>query len=191
MATNIQNQLHRRLILPSNCRGCGRLCKGDREFCTKECKEKKNRLRRAKRRTEVKDRRCAREECGKEFRSARQQQLYCTSLCANAMRKAKWRKENPPSGLPTPTTGAIAELIVSVDLMKRGFSVFRAMSSACHCDLAVLKNRRLCRVEVKTVYRGVSGKPVRPECDGDKFDVLAMVLPGEIIYDPSIDEWFK
>ncbi len=60
-------------------------------------------------------------------------------------------------GLSTGSVGAIAELIVSVDLMKRGYEVFRALSQACSCDLLALKHGVAIRVEVRSASYNKNG----------------------------------
>ena len=50
------------------------------------------------------------------------------------------------------TTGAMSELCVAVDLMKKGYAVFRALSPACFCDLIAIKDGKSLNVEVKTGY---------------------------------------
>jgi hypothetical protein len=70
-------------------------------------------------------------------------------------------------------------------LLLKGFEVFRAVSSACSCDLAILKEGMLKRIEVRTGRRCTNGKiywPVKTEVEN--YDVLAIVLPDEIIYKP-------
>ena len=46
--------------------------------------------------------------------------------------------------LSTATVGAISELVVCVDLAKKGYEVFRAISPSCSCDLIARKNN-ICR----------------------------------------------
>lgn len=46
--------------------------------------------------------------------------------------------------------GTLSELVISADLLARGYHVFRAVSPACPFDLVIYKNGRLQRVEVKT-----------------------------------------
>lgn len=92
--------------------------------------------------------------------------------------------------LPTGTTGAIAELAVAADLMRRGFAVFRALSSHCECDLVVLVNKRSIRVEVRSGYRNLDGvvKCPRQAKDEGRSDVYAIYLHDEnlITYDPDV-----
>ena len=100
----------------------------------------------------------------------------------------RWRSQNPHwnLGLATGTVGAISELIVTVDMLKRGFEVFRAVSAHCSCDLAALKDGKLLRIEVKTSYR--TKNTIVRENDEHKADILALVLRGcEIVYKPALE----
>ena len=63
-----------------------------------------------------------------------------------------------PFKMATGTTGAIGELRVCVDLLKRGYNVFRAVSPSCPCDLMVCSGEQMWRVEVRTGNRLPSGK---------------------------------
>ena len=104
--------------------------------------------------------------------------------------RAEWRRLNPTPSIASATTGAIAELYVAIDLMRKGYEVFRALSPASSCDLAILKERALVRVEVRTGYRNKSGKVSCSwnESDGPRHDVLAIVLLKElaVIYRPEL-----
>jgi len=61
--------------------------------------------------------------------------------------------------LATGTVGAIGELRVAIDLMSKGFDVFRALSPAASCDLLVMKEGKLFDIEVKSAARSpVTGK---------------------------------
>jgi hypothetical protein len=93
------------------------------------------------------------------------------------------------SGLPSGTTGAISELLVSSDLLRRGYAVFRALSPSCSCDLAILKGGRLFRVEVRTAYRHQKTRRLfYPKVDPEKSDIAALVVGGtEIIYIPELE----
>jgi hypothetical protein len=84
------------------------------------------------------------------------------------------------------TTGAVHELMVAVDLVVRGYEVFRAVSPSCSCDLIALKGGKALRVEVKTGYLNAAGRAV---CSGNtpsKYDLLAVVTTTEIQYTPSL-----
>lgn len=93
------------------------------------------------------------------------------------------------TGLAPATTGALAELLISADLLKRGYEVFRALSPSCSCDLMVLKDGKTIRVEVKTAYRNkISGNIMRSPVKPGAFDLVAMVIGGiEILYTPELE----
>lgn len=83
--------------------------------------------------------------------------------------------------------GAIAELTVSADLMRRGYEVFAPVGSlSASFDLVAAKGPVLLRIEVKHVqvdvrsaYRYVSAANDRGETHAD---VVAGVLDGGILY---------
>ena len=70
--------------------------------------------------------------------------------------------------------------------MKKGYEVFRACSPSSSCDLAILKNGKLLKIEVRT------GQKVRKAIMYNKenihADITAVVLynPDEIIYLPKL-----
>lgn len=84
--------------------------------------------------------------------------------------------------------GGISELIVAVDLLRRGLDVYRSMTSGGQCDLVAIDRatEKVTRVEVKSAKRDGNGRVMCGVGLTNKFDVLAKVLPnGEIIYDPK------
>lgn len=64
-------------------------------------------------------------------------------------------------------------------------SVFRALSPSCDCDLAVLKNCKLIRVEVTTGYTMQNGALSYHHHDTKNYDVIAVVHKGGISYFPE------
>ena len=116
--------------------------------------------------------------------------VFCSDDCARENSKLEFRKANPRNGsnVTSPTRGAISELRVATDLLEKGFEVFRAISPACSCDLAVLKNSHLYRIEVRTGYRIPSGKIMYSKPQASKSDVCAVVLSEEIIYQPDMTQ---
>jgi len=71
--------------------------------------------------------------------------------------------------------GAISELLVCVDLTKKGFEVFRAVSPACSCDLVARKGDKIFTIEVRTAHLnslGVLCNPMR----NFMADIMASVL---------------
>lgn len=73
--------------------------------------------------------------------------------------------------------GDIAEMLTCIDLMKRGFEVFRHASEFASCDMVAMANGTFIRVEVK--YAGANTRYYR----NGKFDVLARVgADGSVSY---------
>lgn len=114
---------------------------------------------------------------------------YCSDDCRRVDERARYRQANErlTTGLARGTVGALAELAVAVDLMERGHEVFRALSPACSCDLAVIVDGELVRVEVRSAHRGTNGHLYfgRATRDQGRHDCYAVVLhsdPREILY---------
>jgi hypothetical protein len=132
------------------------------------------------------------EGCGRHFITNKSYQRFCSEKCCKATYKTNWetRVGTVRYGLPSATVGAVNELRVATDLMLRGFHVFRALSPACPCDLAVLTtDNRLIRIEVKTASKGLHGQTYRPHIKLGKectFDVLAIVTREAITYEPDL-----
>jgi hypothetical protein len=72
--------------------------------------------------------------------------------------------------------GVLSELVVCVDLLQKGYEVFRGVSPSCSCDLAILKNGKLKRVEVTTGHYKKDRTLVAPNHhNAEDFDILAIV----------------
>lgn len=85
--------------------------------------------------------------------------------------------------------GGISELLVCIDLLERGFDVYRSVTVGGLCDIVAVnrENLKTLRVEVKSARRAINGKPVNGSTIGNKFDVLARVFPGRVVeYEPDI-----
>lgn len=124
---------------------------------------------------------------GKRAQTAR----YCSGICRNADYSEKQQKTSIQRAFPhlsTATVGSINEMLVCIDLLRRGFSVYREVSPG-NCDLAVVLNNKLYRVEVTTGTFNASGKLSYPKKNTDNFDFLAVVTLGDIIhYFPEIEK---
>jgi len=125
-------------------------------------------------------------QCGKKIEGLKSK--YCSHECYKAFQQAQYKLANPDTlkGRNTGTTGAMSELRVAIDLMSKGYDVFRALSPHCPCDLAVLIDSKLLRIEVRTAQVSTSGKKYKSEKARDKFDHYAWVYPCEIMYEPSL-----
>lgn len=125
--------------------------------------------------------------CGLEFEADGRKTLYCSRQCQSLAYRKKIGIKG--AGLPTGTTGAIGELKVAIDLLSRGYEVFRAVTPNCSCDLAILKNGRLLRIEVRTAYlNNLTGKIAHNIPKSGRYDIYAAVLPDRIIYEPDLPQ---
>lgn len=86
----------------------------------------------------------------------------CSKECRD-LRLAKITGRYADRSISACTSGAMSEYAVALDLMGKGYSVFRAMSPACFCDLLISKvNSAILRVEVKTGYISERGSLCHP-----------------------------
>lgn len=120
----------------------------------------------------------------------RRQAIYCSRVCRSKHGRQLFLEQNPNHPLegtiPASTVGALSELLAAADLLRRGYHVFRAVSPACPCDLAVMSNSTLIRVEVTTAFRSThTGKPMHARKLSSTHDVLALVFrDGTVEYTP-------
>lgn len=111
---------------------------------------------------------------------------YCSKKCS----KESLEKRQPKCkhNLPSSTIGSISELLVCVDLMKKGYSAFRCVSPNAKFDLVAFKLDIFLKIEVTTGTFLPSGKIVHTTKDKNNFDILAIViLPDKIIYEPPLE----
>ena len=111
---------------------------------------------------------------------------YCSQRCRSLARIRLYRKENPKSLLSATIIGSIAEYRVIIDLLSKGYNVFRATSPDCSCDLAILKDNILLRIEVTTGKYTPTGKIFYPAHNPDNYDIIASVLHDQIYYFPDL-----
>jgi len=112
----------------------------------------------------------------------------CSASCERLRLHQKYRGENPASSYlcNTTTTGTINEFKVAIDLLRRGYQVFKAISPGAICDLMIYKDHQLVRVEVTTGSR-VNGKLSHTKSHAkDKYDLLCVVVRDEIVYIPEV-----
>jgi hypothetical protein len=132
--------------------------------------------------------------CGKPLTISpyNRKKKYCSKQCCNADLKAQFVIRNNRGDMPLTagTSGAVSELVVSVDLMRKGYHVFRAMSPSCPCDLVAFRGNCVLRVEVRTGAINVNGSIAyaKHQLDTHQYDVLAVVLQGsEVRYAPPLE----
>ena len=133
------------------------------------------------------------EICNETFKaSIFKNQKYCSRACAQKAQHNKYRSSNPLSQLAlrgiklsTSTKGALSELKVAIDLIEKGYEVFKAVSPGTSCDYAIWKDGKLLRLEVKSRFYGCSG--VMSKNPPHKADILALVYPDNLItYTPDL-----
>ena len=125
--------------------------------------------------------------CGKPIPIIRRKHaIYCSSDCHHLSLKSRYHSLNPQSTLSPTASGSISEYKVIIDLLIRGFEVFRSVEPGATCDLAILQNNKLLRVEVKTTKYSSIGKPYKPQ-KPIKADILASVMHDRILYTPSLE----
>jgi hypothetical protein len=123
-------------------------------------------------------------ECGATISAPRRRAgaEYCSTRCAGGV----------ALGLGTGAVGAIGELVVCADLLRRGYGVFRSVSPACSCDLIAMRGAALLRVEVTTGHIGTTGRMSPHSKNVALSDVVAVVLHteigSEIHYNPKLPE---
>jgi hypothetical protein len=135
--------------------------------------------------------------CGNDFETVNQSKTLCR-VCGRKERERCLRRGRPvirqgqclgnAYGLSNGSMGALSEMVVCADLLRKGYEVFRAVSPSCSCDLIVQRNNKQARVEVRTGRRLVSGDihaPFGPK-DAGRQDVLAIVVDGVVEYRPSL-----
>lgn len=134
--------------------------------------------------------------CGELITEERRARSPLTVTCSHECTTERDKILNPNTGaalgIARSTVGPLAEMMVAVDLMRKGYYVFRAVSYHCPCDLVVLQDTTVVTIEVRTAYKSrttttISGnRKIRA-------DIWAGVLlvENEIIYEPPLEEFFK
>jgi hypothetical protein len=133
--------------------------------------------------------------CRSPFRTSNYQQKYCGKECQRAHYYGTPIYDESDvlaaASISPGTRGAMSELRVCVDLMARGFHVYRAMSPSCPSDLVVWKERgRAIRIEVKTARKNMAtGNIAYQSSKRNVFEVICYVAFDELIYIPPVEEW--
>ena len=87
----------------------------------------------------------------------------------------------------TSIKGTISELRVEVDLLSRGYYVFRSESAGCPCDIIAMKEGRCFKIEIRTLKDKGQDKGIIPphkiqEHEPGLINWFAFVFWDEIIY---------
>jgi len=81
-------------------------------------------------------------------------------------------------------------MAVCVDMISRGYYVFRSVSSSGPIDMIGMKDGKLVKVEVKTGYRRpTDGGITKPVHRHEEHDIMAVYLPEEkiVVYFPELE----
>lgn len=117
----------------------------------------------------------------------RRRAKYCSLKCQKAAQFGRFYEQ---TGAPrknevaTATTGAMHELLVCADLMRKGYHVFRAQSPSCPCDIMAMFEGIIYKVEVTTGYKRTDGNFSYPKKNERyDYDIMAIVFhDGDVIY---------
>lgn len=123
--------------------------------------------------------------CYRLFLTNLHNKTYCSNRCVKEHVRREIGRSSQWKHLSSGTVGSIQELRVSTDLLIKGWEVFRALSLSASCDLLLQKNGTIIRMEVRTGYRGKSGK-IYHATRNIRAEYLAIALPNEIIYIPEL-----
>jgi Holliday junction resolvase-like predicted endonuclease len=92
--------------------------------------------------------------CQKVFYTKNKNTKYCSKKC-------KQENNNYMSivGFESKTSlGAYSELLISCDLMNKGYDVFRSLSPSAKVDLIIRKNKKIHSIEVRTGRYTTTGR---------------------------------
>lgn len=119
-------------------------------------------------------------QCDGPLRNVQDNKRFCSRRCA-ALHKGI--KGKPRQKAHNSRTGAFSELVVSIDLLRRGYHVFRALNPDACCDLVAVKDEQVLRIEVRTAVLNKNGV-VQTNRKGS-YDVFAAVVDRDVFYEPS------
>jgi hypothetical protein len=146
--------------------------------------------------TEESERRCA--KCGTTISAGRfrRHALYCTKACrqsvVNDLHAARMQAGVEYAPINGNMVGAIGELQVATDLLKRGFLVFRNVASSGFADMVAVNpldmSVRFIDATTGTCSpaTGQLNHPVKPD---KRLTHVAVVVRGtnEVVYKPALD----
>ena len=96
--------------------------------------------------------------CKKSFYKKVANQKVCSKECSN-----KYWGRTSTIGIATSSVGAISEMMICSEMLKRGYSVFRTISNASFCDVVAIKASEILLIEVRTGYRQMGGADSFPK----------------------------
>ena len=126
--------------------------------------------------------------CGKIISDIRLKRhaKYCSSKCGHEKQTKDYRDKNPYPTCSRNTSGAIGEYRVIIDLLNKHYDVFQSCTPNGSCDLAVLKDGKLFRIEVTVGRYTPNGKWSYATHNSERYDIIAIVFPDKISYVPEL-----
>lgn len=121
--------------------------------------------------------------CGREYEAKTNNQKYCNKSCGIKSKSIKdGRKRSQLNlssrlGLKSGVTGKINEMLVAIDLVKRGWCVYAAFEDTHPFYFLIMKDNKMFKVEVKTgriLNNGKISYVVKPS-QKNKHDIVAVV----------------
>ena len=82
-------------------------------------------------------------------------------LCDEKCRKEFYGRQGRLN-IATSSVGAISEMAICIEMLKRGYSVFRTVSQSSFCDVIAVKKKEILMMEVRTGYKDLSGNITFP-----------------------------
>lgn len=121
-------------------------------------------------------------ECNKEFLPRSKNHIYCSNECC----VKKYKEQRVDLDLSTGIKGAISELFVCQDLLKKGFEVYRSISQCSSRDIIAIKDNKTYDIEVRTGCIGIDGNKLFGK-HNIKAVYTAIVINKmtEIVYEPD------
>ena len=121
--------------------------------------------------------------CNKKFEHRQNHTKTCSKECRNKIYYGDTRS-SLGKGIPSGTVGAMTEMKVAIDLMEKGYAVFRALSPACFCDLIATKDDMIFKIEARTGYITGSKRYLFTKSKRDRIDMYAVYFgwTNKIIY---------
>ena len=101
--------------------------------------------------------------CEKTYVARSHNQKICGAEC----KKEFWGRRGTLD-ISTASVGAIAEMAICVEMLSRGYSVFRSVSASGFCDVVAIKGDERMLLEVRTGYEDFGGKIQFPRTLHDK-----------------------
>lgn len=119
--------------------------------------------------------------------------IYCSKRCSSVKEKQDRDERNGIDSmlgaLNTGVVGGMHELLVCVDLLKRGWYVYRSVTQSAPFDLMAFFEGKPYSIEVTTGSYSSRGEVTHAPKDFSTFNYLAVVTrDGKIFYEPPLPE---